>query len=460
MNRIATRLLVSIVCLFVASAVPAQTNKRKVDFQETVLKNGLRVLIVEDRSAPVVALAITYNVGSRDERKGKTGFAHLFEHMMFQGSANVGKGEYGYQIFNNGGEMNGTTNEDHTSYFAIVPGNQLDALLFLESDRMRSLDVTQENLDNQRNAVKEERRLRVDNQPYGKADEVMQELIYDNFAYKHTTIGSMADLDSASIEDVKEFFRIYYAPNNAVLTLVGDFNARDALTRIRKHFESIPRQPDPPAVDMTEPQQQAERRTSVTDSLARLARVEIAHKAVAGNAKDYYALRILSTVLQGGQSSRLYQKLVKDRELLIGVGGTITARRGPGAFYVSATLKSGIKTEEIETAIYEEIERLKRELISNAELDKAKRIQRRGFINSTANTLSIAVGLSNYAVDYNDPQLVNTRVNNFDSVTAEDVRRVANLYLNEKNRTVVITIPAAKQSPKPQKKDGTEGSLK
>src|SRR5215468_616948 len=242
------------LCAFTAASVQAQSARNvKVDFKETTLKNGLRVLTVEDHSAPVIALSVTYNVGSRNERQGRTGFAHLFEHMMFKGSENVGSGEHFLLVFNNGGTMNGTTNEDRTNYFEALPANQLDLALFLEADRMRSLAITKDNLDNQRNAVQEERRLGLDNQPYGKSGEIQQEMIYDNFAYKHTTIGSMEDLNAASVEDVAAFFKMYYAPNNATLVLVGDFKTAEALAKIRRNFDAISRQPDPPTVDMTEP---------------------------------------------------------------------------------------------------------------------------------------------------------------------------------------------------------------
>ena len=258
------------VCALSILSVQAQmARKVHVDYKETTLKNGLRVVTVEDHSAPVVALSITYNVGSRNERKGRTGFAHLFEHMMFKGSENVGSGEHFVLVFNNGGNMNGTTNEDRTNYFEALPANQLDLALFLEADRMRSLAITKDNLDNQRNAVQEEGRLGVDNQPYGKTGELQQEMLYDNFAYKHSVIGSMEDLNAASVEDVSEFFKTYYAPNNAVMVLVGDFDTKDAIARINKSFESIPRQPDPPSVDMTEPPQKAERRATIDDVLAR-----------------------------------------------------------------------------------------------------------------------------------------------------------------------------------------------
>jgi predicted Zn-dependent peptidase len=407
----------------------------------------LRVITVEDHSAPVIAVSITYNVGSRNERPGRTGFAHLFEHMMFKGSENVGSGEHFLLVFNNGGNMNGTTNEDRTNYFEVLPANQLDLALFLESDRMKSLAITKENLDNQRNAVQEERRLGVDNQAYGKSDEIQQGLIYDNFAYKHTTIGSMEDLNAASVEDVAAFFKMYYAPNNATLVLVGDFKTADALAKIRADFENIPRQPDPPTVDMTEPPQKAERRATVEDVLARAPRVDIAYKAVPGNTPDFYALQVLSAVLQSGQSSRLYQELVKDKEMVSNVGGFMDEKRGVGAFYTNATLRPNVQTEAVESAIYAQIDRLKKEPIADWELQKAKNTTRRNLINGLQSALLRAITIGQYATYYNDPNLINERLNKVEAVTKEDVQRVANKYLVDTNRTVVITMPKAKTKP-------------
>ena len=442
----ATALFASLlVALLAVIAVQAQAPRKvRVDFKETTLKNGLRVITVEDHSAPVVSISVNYNVGSRDERKGRTGFAHLFEHMMFQGSENIGKSEQMILVFNNGGILNGTTNEDRTVYFNALPANQLDLALFLEADRMRSLAITKENLDNQRNAVQEERRLGLDNQPYGKSGESLQELLYDNFAYKHSVIGSMEDLSAANVDDVAEFFKIYYAPNNAVLALVGDFDTKDALARIAKHFESIPRQPNPPAVDMTEPEQTAERRKTLDDVLARVPRVDLAFKAVPGNSADFYALQVLSAALQGGQSSRLYQKLVKEKELTTGVGGFMDEKRGLGALYIGANLRPGAKTEAVEAAIYEEIERLKKEPIADWELQKAKNSTRRAFVNSLQSSLSRAINLTQYAIYYNDPGLINARLDKVAAVTKDDVQRVANKYLRDTNRTIVITMPKAR----------------
>ena len=445
MGRASKFIVPLFVCAFGILSVQAQmARKVNVDYKETTLKNGLRVVTVEDHSAPVVSISVTYNVGSRNERKGRTGFAHLFEHMMFKGSENVGSGEHFVLVFNNGGNMNGTTNEDRTNYFEALPANQLDLALFLESDRMRSLAITKDNLDNQRNAVQEERRLGVDNQPYGKTGELQQEMLYDNFAYKHSVIGSMEDLNAASVEDVSAFFKTYYAPNNAVLVLVGDFDTKDAIARIKKSFEAIPRQPDPPSVDMTEPQQTAERRATIDDVLARLPRVDIAYKAVPGNTADYYALAVLGAALQGGQSSRLYQKLVKEKELTTNVNGFMDEKRGTGALYTFATLRPNVKAADVEAAIYEEIDRLKKEPIADWELQKAKNTTRRGFINSLQSSISRAITLGQFSVYYNDPGLINTRLDKVSAVTKDDVQRVANKYLGETNRTIIITMPKAK----------------
>src|SRR2546421_12308173 len=241
-----------------------------LQLQDLHLDNGLRVIMAPDHSAPVFGICVTYNVGSRNERPGRTGFAHLFEHMMFEGSENVGKGEHFILVENNGGDSNGTTNEDRTNYFEALPKNQLDLGLFLEADRMKSLVVNQANLDNQRNAVQEERRLSIDNEPYGKSELEIDNLAYDNFGYKHSTIGEMRDLDAASVEDVRNFFRIYYAPDNAVLTIVGAVDPDEAMAKVKRYFGSIASQPSPPPVDVSEPQHYGERREAITDPLARL----------------------------------------------------------------------------------------------------------------------------------------------------------------------------------------------
>src|SRR6202790_3231298 len=325
----------------------AASQEVRIPIEQYTLKNGLRVVLSEDHAAPTVSLCITYDVGSRNELPGHTGFAHLFEHMMFQGSQNVGKGEHLILVRVNGGDVNGTTTEDSTNYYERVPANQLDMALFLESDRMRALRITPANLDNQRNTVQEERRLRMDNRAYGRTGEIIGNLAYDNFAYKHSTMGSIADLNAASLEDVAHFFKTYYAPNNAVLSLVGDFKSPETIEKIKKYFEDIPAQPPPPPVDMTEPEQTQERRTKVEDSFARLPRLDIVYKTVPANTPDWYALDMLGDILFGGPSSRLYQKLVKEKAVALQVAGGIDMRRGPALFQAFALLKPGEDPAEV-----------------------------------------------------------------------------------------------------------------
>jgi predicted Zn-dependent peptidase len=426
-----------------AGSAAATTKEVQIPIEQYTLKNGLRVVLSEDHAAPTVSLCITYDVGSRNELPGHTGFAHLFEHMMFQGSENVGKGEHLILVHVNGGDVNGTTNDDSTNYYERVPANQLDMALFLESDRMRALRITQANLDNQRSTVQEERRLRMDNQPYGKTDEILENLAYDNFAYKHSTMGSMDDLNAASLGDVAQFFKTYYAPNNAVLALVGDFKSAGALAQIKKYFEDIPSQPAPPAVDMAEPAQTAERRTVVEDSFARLPRLDIVYKTVPANTPDFYALDMLGDILFGGPSSRLYQKLVKEKAVALQVAGGIDFRRGPAMFQAFALLKPGQDPGEVEKLIYEEFERVKSEGVTAAEMQKILIQDRLQQAESLTGTMSRARMLSRYAVYFHDPELVNTVLAKYSEVTPTDIQRVAREYLGATERTVVLTNPKA-----------------
>src|SRR5207237_913719 len=306
--------------------------KPAVSFTDNKLKNGLRVIISEDHTAPTVTVAVTYNVGSADERTGRTGFAHLFEHIMFKGSENVGPGEHPALIFNNGGTMNGTTNADRTLYFETLPANQLELALFLEGDRMKSLDINKANLDNQRQAVQEERRLRVDNQPYGATYERIGEQAYDNPAYKHSVIGSMDDLNAASVDDVASFFKTYYAPNNAIIAVTGDVSTARVHELARKYFEELPSQPAPPTVDIAQPSQTGERRLAVDDSLARLPRLDISYRIPSNLSPDDDAIDGLALVLSGGRSSRFYEHIVRQKQLAINVNAGAPDSRGPRLF--------------------------------------------------------------------------------------------------------------------------------
>ncbi len=441
-----SRRLSRLACtLLLLLPVWAQAQSRlHVNFKQVTLKNGLRVILIEDHSAPTYAISMTYDVGSRNEVKGRTGFAHLFEHMMFQGSQNVGKGEHMALVQENGGTMNGSTNQDRTNYFEALPSNQLELGLFLESDRMRSLAVNQANLENQRNTVQEERRLRVDNQPYGLSSELMEETAYDNFAYKHSVIGSMDDLNAATLDDVKQFFATYYAPNNAVMALVGDFKTDEALKLVKKYFEDIPSHAIPPYPDMTEPPHKAERRQTLEDKFAPMPRISIAYVTVPGNTPDYYALDMLFDVLGSGESSRLYQALVKDKQLALSVMARMGGNRGPGLASIMATPRPGVDPADLEKAIYDEIEKIKNEAPSDAELQKVRMRMRSQRAFQLQSTLGRANMLGVLAVYYKDAGLINTEEAQYDKVTRQDLQRVAKTYLEANRRTVITTLPAGK----------------
>ncbi len=421
----------------------AQPKIAPVKFTDTTLDNGLRVIISEDHDTPIYAIAVSYKVGSRDERLGRTGFAHLFEHMMFKGSENVGPGEHFYLVFTKGGSMNGTTNNDRTLYFEIMPKNQLDLGLFLEADRMRSLNVTKENLDNQRQAVKEERRLGVDNQPYGQAYEKIDELVYDNFAYKHSVIGSMSDLDAAAVDDVKQFFKTYYAPNNAVLALVGDLDPKDTLARVKKFFGAIARQEPPKPVDLTEPEKTAERRLTLDDKLARLTRISIEYRTPETGNADQRALSVLASTLGGGESGRLYQKLVKEKEVVTSISCYAQGRAGPSTFSIDAMVRPGKTAEEVDGLISEEIAKVLAEPVTAKELERARVGMRRSAVSPRGSVLQIAISLADDAALYNDPNRFNTEYEKRLAVTPADMQKAAKTYLRTANRVVVISKPAA-----------------
>jgi predicted Zn-dependent peptidase len=363
--------------------------------------------------------------------------------MMFKGSENVGALGHPHLIFNNGGSMNGTTNKDRTLYYEILPANQLDLALFLEADRMRSLDITKENFENQRQAVKEERRSGVDNQPYGRTFEVRDELAYDNFAYKHSVIGSMADLDAATVEDVAAFFKTYYAPNNAILGIVGDVDTKATLEKVRKYFEPIPSQPNPPAVDMTEPPQTDERRATVEDALARVPRLDIVYKVPPSSSPDDDAITVLATVLSGGRSGRFYETIVRQKQLATNVSAGGGDTRGPGLFTIVGTPLQGKALADLEAAIDAEIERVKTASIEEWEIEKARTSARSGLVNSLGSALSRAVLLSQNALFFDQPDRLNTQADRLAKVTASDVQRVARQYLVKTNRSVVQTVPKA-----------------
>src|SRR5262245_55354392 len=415
--------------------------------EEFTLANGLRVVLSPDRAIPVVSIAVYYDVGSRNEREGRTGFAHLFEHMMFQGSENVPKAAHFQYIFNAGGTMNGTTSTERTNYFETLPSNYLPLAFWLESDRMRSLKVTQENLDNQRNAVQEEKRLRYDNQPYVNAFLRMNELIFANPANAHSTIGSMEDLDAATIDDVQEFFRIYYAPNNAVLTVVGDFDNDEARSLAEKYFANIPAQPMPPRVDVSEPEAVAFCEETFHDSLAPAPAFMLGWKIPERRTPDFYALSLAGTLLFEGDSSRLYQRLVKGDESVVSIEGGVDERRGPSALYIFALPKPGQDVKKIRAQIFEEITRIATDGPSEAEMEKLRNSLSNDAVRGRQSSMYRAQRLAEFALYDSDPRLIDSELDHYLSVTAENIKQAVARYIDVPNRVVLDIVPATAAEP-------------
>ena len=447
---------VSLIAVIVTAVPPAtRAQTFKVPFSQFSLENGLRVVLSEDHSAPVVAVAVYYDVGSRNEVKGRTGFAHLFEHMMFQGSQNVQKAAHFKYIESNGGVLNAATHSDFTNFYEFLPSNQLALALWLESDRMRSLKITAPNLKNQKDAVKEEKRLSYDNQAYWPALLKMDEMVFSNWANAHSTIGSMRDLDAATVADVSSFFATYYAPNNAVLVIAGDINTGEAEALVRKYFGSIPRHKPPPQVDVSEPLEVASRTAAIDATHAQMPAVSLAWKIPARRSPDFYALAMLKSILCDGQSARLYQTLVKERAVSLEVQGTLEARRGPGQVAVFTIHKPDIRSEDVQAIVEAEIERIKTEGVTADELIKVKnqyRLDRflagsEGEQSSLQTALGRALALAEFTMFDGDPSLINAEIDRFLAVTAEQVRDAARRYLVPANTAVLSIRAVSGQTP-------------
>ncbi|KXK05709.1 MAG: peptidase M16 domain-containing protein [Acidobacteria bacterium OLB17] len=411
--------------------------------EQFTLDNGLRVVLDRDDSVPVISLAVYYDVGSRNERDDRTGFAHLFEHMMFQGSENVPKAGHFQYIMKAGGTMNGTTSSERTNYFETLPANQLPLGLWLESDRMRSLAVTQENLDNQREAVKEEKRLRYDNQPYGQIFDLIGSMIYKNFANAHSTIGSMEHLDAASVGDVQEFFRIYYAPNNAVLVISGAFDPKEARQLVEDYFADIPAQPAPPAINVDEPPEVASNYLEWQDPLAPFPAFLIGWKTPERGSPEFRALYLAGKILYDGDSSRLYQKLVKGEESVIQLFGFTDERRGPSSIFVGAIPKPEEDLSAIRETIMNEIRDLAVHGPTPAEMEKIENQLLNDAVRTRQSSLARAQQIAEFALYDNDPELFNSELDSLLKVNAEQIRLTVAKFLNTDNRSLLDVVPGA-----------------
>jgi zinc protease len=432
-----------------ASSVTAQQKPQDVMPPTLVytvhnLSNGLQVIFLEDHAVPVINLQVWYHVGSKDEQAGHTGFAHLFEHLMFKGSAHVPAEEHSRIIEAVGGFDNAETSDDTTNFYETFPSNYLERVLWLEADRMGSLNVSEENFKSEREVVKEERRVRVENQPYGYLQEDLRAAAFTEHAYHHTPIGSITDLNNATIEDVRAFFNTFYKPNNATLVVVGDFNSKQALVWAKKYFEGIPASAKPiPRITHPEPVQTAERVVTKSYSNTPLPAIVIGYKIPARYAPDAYPLDLASNVLAGGESSRLYQTLVYKDQIAVQAAGSANFSEDPNLYWAYAIMNPGHTPEDGKKALVTVLDGLKTAPVEPKELEKAKNQEIAGFILGRDTDEEKAVALASAAVIGKDPELVNTELGRYLTISPADIQRAANDYFDLQHATVMLVTTSA-----------------
>jgi predicted Zn-dependent peptidase len=418
-----------------------RTETSMTSIHESVLPNGLRVVLQPDAAIPQVGIAIYYDVGSRNETPGTTGFAHLFEHMMFQGSAHVDKGEHFRLVHAWGGSLNGTTSQDRTNYYLSLPSHQLRLGLWLEADRMRSLAVTEENFENQRETVMEERRQRVDNSPYGAAFVRLGELSYENFAYSHPVIGSWEDLENAKLEQVQDFHGLWYRPDNAVLAISGDFELEYALDVIHDFFGDIQAGGNRPNPNLDEPVREQSTRERVTDGLAHLPAVFINHQAPPYGDPDFYVYEVIETLLLRGPSSRLYRRMVIEEGSAIQVSGGYEAHRGPSLFGVFAVLPRDGDMGAFTESYLEELQRLVTEPVSEDDIQKVCNQLHSARIFGQESVVNRAMSLGRSVLYHNDAHWEERYIERLLRVQPEDIQRVAARDFRTDRCTVLEVVP-------------------
>jgi zinc protease len=438
---LAAGLAVLLVLLAFDPHAGAATRPTRLDYTMSTLPNGMKVVMLEDHSTPIVHTEIWYHVGSKNERPGRTGFAHLFEHMMFKGSKNVEPEGHPSWISSIGGQSNAYTTEDATVFWETTPAQYLPLVLWLEADRLASLRIDEDVFKNERQVVKEERRMRVDNQPYGRLNELIYNQAFKVHPYKHPTIGSMKDLESASIADVRDFFRTYYVPQNATLVIVGDFDTKEALGLVSQYLGRVPKSDRPVPRDIPkEPPQTKEERVRLEESWP-LPAVVVAHHITFDGDPDSYPLHIASKVLSDGQSSRIYRKLVYEKQLALAAFGGGNIIEDPNLFYAVAIVQPGHTTEETIDALIAELDRLRNEPINPGELQQAKNQFARDYIFSRESNKDKAMQLGHAAVIHNDIRTADGEFDIFMNITQADVQRVARKYFTPENRLVMTIMP-------------------
>ncbi len=437
--RLVAAVLAAAVLL--APITQAAVRPPRLNYTTTTLPNGLTVVFLEDHSTPIVQAEVWYHVGSKNEKTGRTGFAHLFEHMMFKGSRNVEPEAHTSFVSSVGGQSNAYTNEDTTVFWQTTPAQYLPLVLWLEADRMATLRINKDTFEKERLVVKEERRMRVENQPYGRLSEIIFDNAFTVHPYKHQPIGSMADLEAASVEDVRDFYRTFYVPSNATLTIVGDFDAVQAAQLVERYFGRIPKPAQAVPRDIpAEPPMQRERRVSLEEGWP-LPVVVVAHHITYDGHPDSYPLHMASKILSDGQSSRIYRKLVYDSGVALAAGGVGNIIEQPNLFYAFALVQPGQTPAAAETALVAELERLKTDPVTDHELERAKNQFARDYIMGRETNQQKALQLAHAAVIHDDITTADGEFDIFMGITARDIQRVANTYFTRNNRLVITIMP-------------------
>jgi zinc protease len=444
---------ISILLAVCGAALTAYGADLKVPFEKYKLKNGMRVILSQDNSVPVVAVYMLYNVGARSEEKGRTGFAHLFEHMMFQGSANAPKGVHFRTVESNGGSLNGSTHADYTDYHEILPSNKLAVGLWLESDRMRSLAITDANLANQKEAVKEERRLSFDNRPYNTAIvDVWPQIAFQNWQSSHSLIGSFEDLNAASVADVAKFFKTYYAPNNAILSVVGDIRIPEAKKWIEAYFADIPAQPQPKHPDLSEPEKFTPRSEVYKDPLARVPAVFMGWPGPPRRSADYNAMVMVDALFTGGESSRFALDLVKGKKSVLSYEanpgwpfGSSSDYKEPNLYAMDLLYNPKYTAKEIIGQVEEEIAKVQRDGVEIKELERARTFLRASRIKELQSALTRATYLAQFEMFDGNPGLITSELDSFLAVTPAQIQSFAKKYLVPEKLVTLEIVPAPKE---------------
>lgn len=439
------RIWCSLLLCFLGIPFLAEAQMNPVKFERYTLSNGLKVILHEDHSTPIVVVSVLYHVGSKNENPERTGFAHFFEHLLFEGSENVPRGQFDKYMSNAGANNNAFTSQDKTYYYEVLPSNQVPLALWLESERMLHAKVETKGIETQRQVVKEERRMRIDNQPYQRFQEEIPARLFKAHPYRWAPIGSMAHLDNATESDYVNFYKDFYVPDNAVLTIAGDFNPAQLKPMIEKYFATIPKSKKPIyRPNIVEPPLGRELRDTFYDKV-QLPAVFMAYRTPAQSDPDFYALEMLNRLLSGGQSSRIYRSLVDEKQLAVAAQSFSYPLEQPGALIVLGVSNLGVDPAKVQEALDVEIEKVKTTLVPELEFQKLRNQLEAELVDDNSTLEGIALNLANFEVLFGDANLINTNINRYLKVTREDLQRVAKKYLDKNNRVLLYWLPEQKQ---------------